>query len=91
MSQVRAASNHAAGHQRHLMGQNAAAVKTPRKHQGIFLLLAEGVGFEPTIRFPVYTLSKRAPSATRPSLREFAHYNDGTCADNLRVNTATRY
>ena len=32
--------------------------------------LAEGVGFEPTIRFPVYTLSKRAPSATRPSLRE---------------------
>ena len=24
-------------------------------------VLAEGVGFEPTIRFPVYTLSKRAP------------------------------
>ena len=23
--------------------------------------VAEGVGFEPTIRFPVYTLSKRAP------------------------------
>ena|SRR5215469_8804599 len=23
--------------------------------------MAEGVGFEPTIRFPVYTLSKRAP------------------------------
>src|SRR5215475_4897129 len=35
-------------------------------------MLAEGVGFEPTIRFPVYTLSKRAPSATRPSLREGA-------------------
>src|SRR5205823_12536563 len=32
--------------------------------------LAERVGFEPTIRFPVYTLSKRAPSATRPSLPE---------------------
>ena len=32
--------------------------------------VAEGVGFEPTIRFPVYTLSKRAPSATRPSLRK---------------------
>ena len=31
--------------------------------------VAEGVGFEPTIQFPVYTLSKRAPSATRPSLR----------------------
>ncbi len=25
------------------------------------LCVAEGVGFEPTIRFPVYTLSKRAP------------------------------
>jgi hypothetical protein len=24
-------------------------------------LLAEGVGFEPTLRFPVNTLSKRAP------------------------------
>jgi hypothetical protein len=23
--------------------------------------MAEGVGFEPTIQFPVYTLSKRAP------------------------------
>src|SRR4051794_40438824 len=32
--------------------------------------MAEGVGFEPTIRLPVYTLSKRAPSATRPSLRD---------------------
>ena len=34
--------------------------------------VAEGVGFEPTIRLPVYTLSKRAPSATRPSLRVLA-------------------
>jgi hypothetical protein len=25
------------------------------------ICVAEGVGFEPTIRFPVYTLSKRAP------------------------------
>ena len=31
--------------------------------------VAEGVGFEPTIRFPAYTLSKRAPSATRPPFR----------------------
>src|SRR6266699_2734672 len=31
--------------------------------------LAEREGFEPPIRFPVYTLSKRAPSAARPSLR----------------------
>ena len=31
--------------------------------------MAEGEGFEPSIRFPAYTLSKRAPSATRPPLR----------------------
>ena len=35
----------------------------------IYKILAEGAGFEPAIRFPVYTLSKRAPSATRPPLR----------------------
>ena len=47
--------------------------------------LAEGVGFEPTIRFPVYTLSKRAPSATRPSLRERcggAQYSEAASRDN---------
>ncbi len=32
-------------------------------------LMAEGAGFEPAIRFPVYTLSRRAPSTTRPPLR----------------------
>src|SRR3712207_2720996 len=31
--------------------------------------LAEGEGFEPSIRFPVYTRSRRAPSTTRPPLR----------------------
>jgi hypothetical protein len=31
--------------------------------------VAEREGFEPSIRFPLYTLSKRAPSTTRPSLR----------------------
>jgi hypothetical protein len=31
--------------------------------------LAEGAGFEPAIRFPAYTLSRRAPSTTRPPLR----------------------
>ena len=31
--------------------------------------MAEREGFEPPIRFPVYTLSRRAPSTTRPSLR----------------------
>ena len=37
-----------------------------------YLRMAEGVGFEPTLRFPVNTLSKRAPSATRPPLRKGA-------------------
>ena len=31
--------------------------------------MAEGEGFEPSRRFPVYTLSRRAPSTTRPPLR----------------------
>ena len=39
-------------------------------HLGRLSWLAEGVGFEPTRRFPAHTLSKRAPSATRPPLRE---------------------
>src|SRR5271165_3809936 len=34
--------------------------------------MAEGAGFEPAIRFPAYTLSRRAPSTTRPPLRDFA-------------------
>jgi hypothetical protein len=34
--------------------------------------MAERVGFEPTLPFRVNTLSKRAPSATRPSLRQVA-------------------
>ena len=31
--------------------------------------MAERVGFEPTLELPLNTLSKRAPSATRPSLQ----------------------
>jgi hypothetical protein len=31
--------------------------------------LAERVGFEPTLEFPLNTLSKRAPSTTRPPLQ----------------------
>ena len=31
--------------------------------------VAETVGFEPTIESPLYTLSRRAPSTTRPRLR----------------------
>src|SRR5262245_2189391 len=38
------------------------AIKS-NKIRDFLILLAEGVGFEPTIRLPVYTLSKRAPSA----------------------------
>src|SRR6266481_4793629 len=42
------------------------------------LNLAEREGFEPSIEFPLYTLSKRAPSTTRPSLRlarSFSQYS----------------
>ena len=33
--------------------------------------LAEREGFEPSIELPLYTLSRRAPSTTRTSLRVF--------------------
>ena len=35
-------------------------------------LMAERMGFEPMIEFPLYTLSKRAPSTTRPPLHYFS-------------------
>src|SRR5579871_558972 len=38
-------------------------------------IMAEREGFEPSIEFPLYTLSKRAPSTTRPSLREGCSQN----------------
>src|SRR5215475_14563948 len=38
--------------------------------------LAERVGFEPTLPFRVNTLSKRAPSATRPSLPAWTNAGD---------------
>ena len=34
----------------------------------LIFLMAERMGFEPMIEFPLYTLSKRAPSTTRPPL-----------------------
>ncbi len=43
-------------------------VSASRKSTSINKKLAERVGFEPTLEFPLNTLSKRAPSATRPSL-----------------------
>jgi hypothetical protein len=36
--------------------------------KAIHINMAESEGFEPSIRFPVYTLSRGAPSATRPAL-----------------------
>ena len=36
--------------------------------------LAEGAGFEPAMELPPYTLSRRAPSTTRPPLRAAAIY-----------------
>jgi hypothetical protein len=54
--------------------------------------MAERVGFEPTLEFPLNTLSKRAPSATRPSLRrrlglESLYRADGEdgCREEFRV------
>lgn len=38
--------------------------------------LAERAGFEPALRFPVNTLSRRAPSTTRPPLR-LKHFRRG--------------
>ena len=38
-------------------------------NKGLNVKLAEREGFEPSVEFPLHTLSKRAPSATRTSLR----------------------
>src|SRR6202047_2506609 len=39
--------------------------------------MAEGAGFEPAIRLPVYTLSRRAPSTARPPLRAASRCRGG--------------
>ena len=51
--------------------------------------VAEGAGFEPAIRFPVYTLSRRAPSTTRPPLR-CAAYRIIPAADAIGMPRDTR-
>src|SRR5690242_5311533 len=54
--------------------------------------LAERQGFEPWIEFPLYTLSKRAPSTTRPSLhlgKTAGPLKNNTQCDPVRVNTIT--
>ncbi len=41
------------------------------KHMKVrFKLMAEREGFEPSIWFPIYTRSRRAPSTTRPPLQK---------------------
>src|SRR3954451_22963113 len=51
--------------------------------------VAEGAGFEPAIRLPVYTLSRRAPSTTRPPLRARLFAAERTLANRLgRRNAA---
>ena len=50
----------------------------------VFSNMAERVGFEPTLPFRVNTLSKRAPSATRPSLRGSMQYLENVSTNTLR-------
>ena len=42
--------------------------KKPTMYRGFWAHFAETEGFEPSKQFPVYTLSKRAPSTTRTNL-----------------------
>src|SRR6185437_15501726 len=46
--------------------------------------MAERVGFEPTLEFPLNTLSKRAPSTTRPPLQ--GRFAVDTLQRNLRIS-----
>src|SRR5262249_47199206 len=50
--------------------------------------MAERQGFEPWIEFPLYTLSKRAPSTTRPSLRVTVSRIAGLLLDDRAVALA---
>ena len=54
--------------------------------------MAERVGFEPTIRFHVYTLSRRAPSTARPSLRgaDSSRCAIAAAAAGMRLRCSTR-
>ena len=52
------------------MGREKGALDDSEENARILndLNLAEREGFEPSVEFPLHTLSKRAPSTTRPSL-----------------------
>ena len=53
--------------------------------------MAEREGFEPSIEFPLYTLSKRAPSTTRPSLRRGgSHQNNMRGARDRKIENVAR-
>ena len=54
-------------------------------------LMAEREGFEPSIEFPLYTLSKRAPSTTRPSLHSGNREAFSRIACPLAVPAAAAY
>ena len=69
-----------------IISKNNYVGESERRRTNANGALAEGVGFEPTIRLPVYTLSKRAPSATRPSLRR----ETGNIASRPAVTTRVR-
>jgi hypothetical protein len=54
--------------------------------------MAERQGFEPWIPFRVYTLSKRAPSATQPSLRSgYAPHNGTATGGTFILSYAARF
>ena len=52
------------------LGRNAPSGDRNGHSISVTKSVAEGAGFEPAIRFPAYTLSRRAPSAARPPLRD---------------------
>src|SRR6218665_906974 len=54
---------------RWLPGRAAPTRETSLAFHMLVGRLAERKGFEPLRRFPAYTLSRRAPSTTRPPLR----------------------
>ena len=58
------------GHRRRFAHCASSLVRNRRgRRSRLYTGVAEREGFEPSIRLPVYTLSKRAPSATRPPLQ----------------------
>src|SRR5690349_16581279 len=57
------------------MGSHPTAPHQQKSPAWGFLLMADRVGFEPTRRFPVHTLSKRAPSAARPPVQNRRDYS----------------